>query len=108
MDRQEHWKRLGINSDQLAVFCEKWRIRELALLGSILGQDFAAASDIDMLVTFRPDAGLTLWRFIHFREELEQLTGRKVDVIERPVLKRSRNYIRRQAILESAEVIYAA
>jgi predicted nucleotidyltransferase len=34
----------------LGMFCEKWRIRELSLFGSVLRPDFSSTSDIDILV----------------------------------------------------------
>ena len=34
--------------------------------------------------------------------------GREVDLIEHTVVERSRNYIRRKSILQTAEVVYAA
>jgi uncharacterized protein len=40
--------------------------------------------------------------------ELEQILDREVDLVSRRGVEASRNYIRRQAILESAQEIYAA
>jgi predicted nucleotidyltransferase len=40
----------------LALFCRRWRITELALFGSVLRPDFRPDSDLDLLVTFAPDA----------------------------------------------------
>lgn len=37
--------------DQIADFCDRWKIIEFALLGSILGNDFRPDSDVDVLVT---------------------------------------------------------
>ena len=65
-------------------------------------------SDIDLLVTFAPDAGWSLLDHVRMQEELSAMPGRKADLVSRRGLERSRNYIRRKAILESAEVIYAA
>ena len=41
------------------------------------------------------------------QEELSGMFGRRVDLIERTAVEQSRNYIRRKAILQSAETIYA-
>ena len=46
--------------------------------------------------------------FVTIQEELGHLLGREVDLIDRGGVEQSRNYIRRRAILESAQVIYAA
>ena len=48
-----------IPSDQLAEFCRRWKVAELALFGSALREDFRPDSDVDLLVTFSPDAAKT-------------------------------------------------
>ncbi len=40
--------------------------------------------------------------------ELSESPGREVDILTRSSVEQSRNHIRRKAILESAEIIYAA
>lgn len=108
MDKGRLAGRLPIDAETLRVFCTEWKVAELALFGSILRDQFGPESDIDALVTFEDDARWTLWDFIRMRDEFAELLGRKVDLIERSVISRSRNYIRRSAILGSAEVVYAA
>ena len=95
-------------SPELVAFCERWQITELALFGSVLRDDFGPESDIDVLVKFNPEAKYGLMAFVTIQEELGQLLGREVDLIDRGGVEQSRNYIRRRAILDSAEVIYAA
>jgi uncharacterized protein len=99
--------RLGIDDHVLADFCRKWKITEVALFGSALRDDFAPESDIDLLVTFAPDAHRTLFDFIHAEDELKALLGRDVDLIEKRAIEESPNWIRRKHILGSARVIYA-
>ncbi|MDE0718383.1 MAG: nucleotidyltransferase family protein [Rhodospirillaceae bacterium] len=99
--------RLGTSPEALAAFCERWHVSELALFGSILRDEFGPESDIDMLVTFSP-GGTPGLAFVSMADELSDMLGRPVDVLTRPSVERSRNYIRRKAILEAAEVIYAA
>jgi len=93
---------------ELAAFCERWQISELALFGSVLRDDFGPESDVDVLVSFLLAAEHGLFELVDMEEELGQLLGRKVDLVDRRAVERSRNYIRRRAILDSAEVIYAA
>ena len=95
-------------SQEIAAFCERWQITELALFGSVLRDDFGPQSDIDVLVSFLPEAKHGLLDLVAMEEELGRLLGRKVDLVSRRGIERSRNYIRRRAILDSAEVIYAA
>jgi hypothetical protein len=42
------------------------------------------------------------------QEELKEIVGRSVDLVSRRGIERSRNVIRKKAILDSAEVYYAA
>lgn len=90
-----------IPEDKIAAFCEKHRIRKLALFGSVLRDDFNEASDIDVLVEFEPDVSLGL-DFFTIQFELEDMLGRSVDFISYDSINK---YIRKK-VLNSAQVIY--
>lgn len=92
---------------RIADFCQRWQITEFALFGSALRDDFRPDSDIDVLVTFAPETAWSLLDHVTMQDELETIFGRKVDLLNRRGVERSRNYLRRQAILDSAEVVYA-
>ena len=98
----------GPPQDELVAFCRRWQIVEFALFGSVLRDDFGAESDIDVLVHFAPTAGWTLVHIVRMQDELSRLFGRRVDLVDRATVQASRNYIRRDSILDSAETIYAA
>ncbi len=98
---------IKIPKEKIAEFCKKWKIREFSLFGSVLREDFRPDSDIDVLVTFSEDAKPTLFDLVHMENELKQLLGRDVDIVSRRGIESSRNYIRRNAILSSAEAVYA-
>jgi hypothetical protein len=83
-------------------------VTELALFGSVLREDFRPDSDIDMLIRFAPDARWTLFDFAQMRDELADIFGRDVDLVSWRAVEASKNYLRRRAILESAQVIYVA
>lgn len=100
--------RLAIDREQVADFCRRWKIMELALFGSVLRDDFRPESDVDVLVSFAPDAPWSLWDHVDMEEELSNLLGRKVDLVSRRAVEQSRNWIRRQAILNTAESYYVA
>ena len=100
--------RIAIPADGIAAFCERWQVTELALFGSVLRDDFGPDSDIDVLVAFKDGARHTLFDLSRMEEELKTLFGREVDLAERAGIEMSRNYIRRRAILQSAETVYAA
>ncbi|MHB9038400.1 MAG: nucleotidyltransferase family protein [Armatimonadota bacterium] len=92
----------------MSDFCKRWGIAELALFGSVLRDDFGPNSDVDVLVTFSPGARPTLFDMVHMQDELAGILGREVDLVSRRGVESSANYLRRKAILESAEVVYAA
>lgn len=94
-------------SDQLIEFCQRWQITELALFGSVLREDFRPDSDIDILVTFAPEAKQGGFALAEMQTELEVLFGRDVDLVSKKAIERSQNWIRRQNILDAAQVIYA-
>ena len=89
----------------LAAFAGRWMIRELALFGSALRDDFGPESDVDVLVTFEEGETWSLLDLVQMKLELEDLFGRPVDLVEAAAL---RNPIRRQAILETQQTVYAA
>ena len=93
--------------DQIVAFCRRWRITELALFGSVLRTDFGPDSDVDVLVSFEPRVPHTLLDIVRMQDELSAIFGRQVDLIERTAVEQSRNYIRRNAILQTAETIHA-
>ncbi|WP_008316949.1 nucleotidyltransferase family protein [Leptolyngbya sp. PCC 6406] len=96
-------------SDQaVAEFCQRWQVQTLALFGSVLRPDYSPNSDIDILITFSPIAKRGLLTLAKMKHELEDMTGRKVDLVVRQSVLDSANWLRRQHILNSAQVIYEA
>jgi hypothetical protein len=89
---------------QIAAFCQKWKITELAVFGSVLRDDFRPDSDVDILVSFTDDAHWNLYDWVDIQEELKGIIGRKVDLVEKKGLH---NPFRRHAILTTKQVIYA-
>jgi predicted nucleotidyltransferase len=99
---------IHIPYNEIEKFCQKWQVRELSLFGSVLRDDFGPESDIDVLVRFAPEAKHGLFALVRMQEDLKEIFGRNVDLLSRRGVEASRNYIRRKAILDSAETIYAA
>ena len=97
-----------IPQEEVAAFCQRWRVVELALFGSVLRDDFGPDSDVDVLVRFESEQTPGLFGIVRMEQELSELLGRQVDVVTRGAVENSRNYIRRKAILNSAQVVYAA
>ncbi len=102
------YQRLGILPAQLVEFCQRWGIAELAVFGSVLRDDFRDDSDVDMLLTFAPNARRGLLTLANMQHELESILNRKIDLVSKKSIEQSHNAIRRQVILASAQVIYGA
>lgn len=83
----------------------RWPVTELSLFGSVLRDDFRDDSDVDVLVTFAPDAPLDLWDFIELQHELERALGHRVDLVDSTTLS---NPFRRREILRTKQTVYVA
>jgi uncharacterized protein len=99
---------LEISMGKIAEFCRRWKITEFAFFGSVLCDDFRPDSDIDVLVSFAPEACWRFYALISMKEELEAMFGRPVDLVEKRLIESSENYIRRNHILNYMETIYVA
>jgi predicted nucleotidyltransferase len=100
-------RRLPVDEAQLAAFCQQWKIAKLELFGSML-IDPSCAQDIDLLVTFAPNARWGLFEHEHMQSELAGMLGRRVDLVSRRAIEASGNALRRNAILSSVVPIYVA
>ncbi|MCA0458471.1 MAG: nucleotidyltransferase family protein [Chloroflexi bacterium] len=85
----------------IADFCQRYYIIKLSLFGSVLRDDFADNSDIDVLVEFDP-AHIPGWEFVTMQDELSGLFGRQVDLHTYGSL--SRHF--RDKVVANAQVIY--
>jgi uncharacterized protein len=94
---------IEIPFDRLAELCRRYQVRELSLFGSALRDDFGPDSDVDLLVEFDPSAQVGFLTLTKMQRELSALAGRRVDLVPKRGLKEKI----RQAVLDSAEVIYA-
>lgn len=79
----------------------------MALFGSVLREDFQPDSDVDILVTFSRDTHWSLFDLIRMQDEIKQVLGREVDLVERTSVESNPKYIRRKNILQNLQVIYA-
>jgi predicted nucleotidyltransferase len=97
--------KIPIPEEQLAEFCNRWQIEELAFFGSVLRNDFNPKSDIDVLISSTPDANWSLFDHIQMEQELSDLLNRKIDLYTRRAVEKNHNWLRREEILRTAEVI---
>ena len=86
-------------------FCKKWNIAEFSLFGSVLRDDFRQDSDIDVLVEFGKDSRYSLFDLVAMQEQLRDLFGREVDLLEKAAL---RNPFRKHSILANRRILYVS
>ena len=86
--------------------CRRHGICRLEVFGSVARGDAVSGSDVDLLVTFRPDVHPGL-NFFSIQDELEQLLNCEVDLLTRRSVERAENSIRRRSILDITLEIYA-
>ena len=99
---------LGISPEKIVEFCQRWKISRLAVFGSAVRGKLQADSDIDLLVTFAPDAGWSMFDHYRMEGELVELLGREVDLVSKEAIEENPNPIFKREILGSAREIYAA
>lgn len=97
--------KISIDHTKIVSFCQKWKIVEFAVFGSVLRDDFRPDSDVDVLVTFGPGGGITFDNRVDMLDELKAIFGREVDLVEKKAID---NPFRRHSILTTKEVLYAA
>ena len=106
---EQIYQRLQVTPEQITAFCQRWKIIELAVFGSVLRDDFRVAgddpSDIDLLYVFDSEVSYG-FEFFDLKDELEILVNRKVDLVSKQGIANSRNWLRRKSILESASNLY--
>jgi predicted nucleotidyltransferase len=92
------------NRKQLSELCEKHKVKELYLFGSILTNDFNEFSDIDMLIQFyQVDLMEYFDNYMDFKEKLEELFHRPIDLVENQSIK---NPIFRNVVDRQKQLIY--
>lgn len=88
----------------LAEICRRYHVRRLAVFGSVLRDDFGPESDVDLLVSFEPEAQIGFLALGRLRRELMALLNRPVDLVPQDGLKPQI----RDIVLSTARLIYAA
>lgn len=97
---------IDFGSPEVTAFCGRWKVKSLAVFGSILRDDFGPNSDVDLLADFEPDAEWDLFDAQDMRVELERVLGRRVDLLTRYAVETDPNWLFRKAVLSSAEPVY--
>jgi uncharacterized protein len=91
----------------IAELCRRYHVRRLEVFGSAArGHDFDVdRSDFDFLVEFDPNANVRAFNYFDFKEALEVLLGRPVDLVTLSVV---RNPYLRESIERTRITLYAA
>jgi len=92
------------NIDSIKNLCDKHKVKELYIFGSVLTDRFNEASDIDILIQF-DDIELNDYfdNYMDFKEELESLLKYPVDLVENQAIK---NPVFRQIVDRDKKLIY--
>jgi hypothetical protein len=93
------------DDNEIKRIAQLYQIKEIALFGSALRDDFNKDSDVDLLVVFEEDADYSYFDIMEIKEEFEKIFHRQVDIVEKDAIK---NPYRKKTILNSARTIYAA
>jgi len=81
---EEIEKLLKRHKDELR---RKYGVRKIGIFGSYLRGEAKEGSDLDILVEFEPNAGLSLLDFVELENYLSELLGVKVDLVDKSALK---------------------
>jgi predicted nucleotidyltransferase len=94
-----------LDYNDVVSLCKRYYITEMSIFGSSIRDDFTQDSDIDILVSFEQNSEITLFEIIELEKEFSRIINREVDIVEKESLK---NPIRKNKILSTREIIYAA
>lgn len=104
--------RIEVPQELVEAFCQRWKVREFALFGSVLTEDFRPDSDVDVMVVMEDDGvpgapwqlRLANWR--EMKAELSELFGnRRIDLVEKKSIVNP--FIRHHALTHK-RVLYAS
>jgi uncharacterized protein len=95
------------NLDEITRLCQQYRVRRLAVFGSILRRDFdPGRSDTDFLVEFEPvPVAVRMRNYLGLRGALAAILSRPVDLVEDGAI---RNPYVLKSVAEQQQVLYAA
>jgi predicted nucleotidyltransferase len=81
-------------------------VARVDLFGSLARDAGRIGSDVDLLIEFLPESEIGLFEMGALKEDLEERLGCRVDLVTRGAIERSRNHIRRAAILRHRIPVY--
>jgi hypothetical protein len=91
--------------EKLRKFCESRGINTMYLFGSYARNEATPSSDMDLLVEFDSRLQLSYLDILILKEELRQIIGTQVDLVEEKAI---RNPLRKKRILDERVLLYAS
>lgn len=107
MSREQTTERngLSIDAERLARVCEQHSVSRLEIFGGFARGEGGPDSDVDLLVTFSPGTRIGLG-IVALQQALEEVLGRRVDLLTRDAVERSPNKYFRHFALRRTEPLY--
>lgn len=100
-------KNINLKEDDIRSFCQKWSIKDFYFFGSVVTENFSKEkSDIDIMVDFKENTDWSLFDHFHMVEELEAVFKRKVDLLTKRAVEKSKNPYRKKNILDGVLLAY--
>ncbi len=95
------------NLEKIIELCKIHHVKSIALFGSAANNSMNTSSDIDLLVEFADNLDVLNYADNYFSllEELEKVTGRKIDLVS---AKSLRNPVLKEEINKTKVDLYAA
>ena len=104
--RRRGRNRLEISYPKLRDLCRRYHVKKLSVFGSAARGELTPASDVDLLVEFKPGRAPSLWESGDMASDFSALFGkRRVDLVPPGVM---RNPYRRKTIARDLKVLYEA
>lgn len=85
--------------EKILALGKRYGINRIRIFGSVARGEESINSDIDLLINF--DEGRSLFDLIGFRNDIEEMLGRKVDVVSENALHW---YIKEKVLQEAVEI----
>lgn len=92
--------------DIITKIIPQYNISSIWIFGSSIGENFSDENDIDLVIEFDLDARITLCTLASLQTDLENVFGRKVDIITRKAIDDFMNPVLKQEVLSTMVQIY--
>ena len=96
-------KQLVYDHTRLEALCRDYQVQKLSVFGSVLHGEDTPASDLDLLLEFKPESKVGMFGFVRLQRELGEVFDRTVDLNTAGFLNRAF----RNEVIQHAQPIYA-